>query len=97
LLLLTSANSTVQTAAHDTLRGRVMSVYLLVFVGGAAIGGPLLGAADEHFGPRIGMLLSGAVPAIAVVFIAAKLASDARRGATLTGGPMAQLAAVMAR
>jgi MFS family permease len=97
LLLLTSANSTVQTAAHDTLRGRVMSVYLLVFVGSAAIGGPLLGAADEHFGPRIGMLLAGVVPAIAIVFIATKLAGDARRGISLTGGPMAQLAAVMAR
>jgi MFS family permease len=74
LLLLTSANATVQTAAHDGIRGRVMGMYLLVFIGSAAIGGPLLGAADEHLGPRIGMLLSGAVPAVATVFVGAKIA-----------------------
>ena len=74
LLLLTSANATVQTAAHDGIRGRVMGMYLLVFIGSAAIGGPLLGSADEHLGPRIGMLLSGAVPAIATVFVGAKVA-----------------------
>ena len=74
LLLLTSANATVQTAAPDEIRGRVMGLYLLVFIGGAALGGPLLGATDEHLGPRIGMLLAGAVPAIATVFVGAKVA-----------------------
>jgi MFS family permease len=74
LLLLTSANATVQTAAPDEIRGRVMGMYLLVFIGSAALGGPLLGAADEHLGPRIGMLLAGAVPAIATVFVGAKVA-----------------------
>jgi MFS family permease len=78
LLLLTSANAMVQTAAHDAIRGRVMGVYLLVFIGSAAIGGPLLGATDQHFGPRVGMLLAGAVPAIATVMVGAKLAHDVR-------------------
>jgi MFS family permease len=78
LLLLTSANAMVQTAAHDAIRGRVMGVYLLVFIGSAAIGGPLLGATDQHFGPRFGMLLAGAVPAIATVVVGAKVAHDAR-------------------
>jgi MFS family permease len=74
LLLLTSANATVQTVAPDEIRGRVMGLYLLVFIGSAALGGPLLGATDEHLGPRIGMLLAGAVPAIATVFVGAKVA-----------------------
>jgi len=80
LLLLTSANATVQTAAPDEIRGRVMGMYLLVFIGSAALGGPLLGAADEHLGPRIGMLLAGAVPAIATVFVGAKVARIAPSG-----------------
>jgi MFS family permease len=79
LLLLTSTNSVVQTAAHDTMRGRIMGIYLLVFIGGAALGGPLLGFVDEHAGPRSGMLLAGVVPALAVVLIAAKLARDRAR------------------
>jgi MFS family permease len=74
LLLLTSTNSVVQSTAHDTIRGRVMGIYLLVFIGGAAAGGPLLGFVDEHAGPRAGMLLAGAVPAVAITLIAARLA-----------------------
>lgn len=51
-----------------------MGIYLLVFIGGAAAGGPLLGFVDEHAGPRAGMLLAGAVPAVAIALIAARLA-----------------------
>jgi MFS family permease len=76
LLLYTSANSTVQLAAGDAIRGRVMSVYLLVFIGAGAIGGPLIGFLDQHLGPRTGMLISGLVPAIATAFVAMKLARD---------------------
>jgi MFS family permease len=79
LLLLTSANSAVQLAASDAIRGRVMGVYLLVFIGSGALGGPLLGAVDQQFGPRTGMLLAGVVPAAATVLISAKLARDVRR------------------
>jgi MFS family permease len=74
LLLYTSANSTVQLAADDSIRGRVMSVYLMVFIGGGAIGGPLVGLLDEHLGPRAGMLISGLVPAIVTALIAMHLA-----------------------
>jgi MFS family permease len=92
LLLLTATNSTVQVAAHDTIRGRVMGIYLLVFIGGAAVGGPLLGLIDQHLSPRAGMLLAGAVPAVATALIAAKLASGRPRQRpslrrSLTEGP----------
>jgi MFS family permease len=73
LLLLTSANAMVQTAAPDAIRGRVMGAYLLVFIGSAAIGGPVLGTADQHLGPRVGMFLAGAVPALAIVFVGARV------------------------
>ncbi len=80
LTFLTAANSTVQLAADDSIRGRVMGVYLLVFIGSGALGGPLLGWFDEALGPRTGMLLSGAIPAVATVLVALKLAgADARR------------------
>ena len=79
LLLLTSTNSVVQTVAHDSIRGRVMGIYLLVFIGGAAVGGPLLGLVDEQAGPRAGMLLAGAVPAVATALIAIRLARGRAR------------------
>ena len=74
LLLYTSANSTVQLAADDSIRGRVMSVYLMVFIGSGAIGGPLVGWLDENLGPRAGMLISGLVPAIVTALVAVRLA-----------------------
>ena len=50
LMFLTAANSTVQLAAADAIRGRVMGVYLLVFIGSGAVGGPLLGYIDQRLG-----------------------------------------------
>ncbi len=76
LLFITSANSTVQLAADDALRGRVMGLYLLVFIGSGAIGGPLLGAIDQHLGPRFGLLLAGLVPGLVMLAVAGRLAHD---------------------
>jgi MFS family permease len=94
LLFLTSANSSVQLAADDTIRGRVMGVYLLVFIGSGALGGPLLGWFDERLGPRTGMLLAGAIPAVAVALLAAKLARDEARRLRTGSGWRAVLVAV---
>jgi MFS family permease len=76
LLLFTSANSAVQLATDDAIRGRVMGVYLLVFIGSGAVGGPIVGSIDQHLGPRVGMLLAGLIPALATALIAVKLARD---------------------
>jgi MFS family permease len=74
LLFITGANSIVQLAAIDSLRGRVMGLYLLVFIGCGAFGGPLLGFIDETLGPRTGMFVSGLVPAIVLAAVAVHLA-----------------------
>ncbi|HTZ44609.1 MAG TPA: MFS transporter [Jatrophihabitans sp.] len=78
LLFLTSANSTVQLAAGDEVRGRVMGLYLLVFIGSGSVGGPLLGAIDQHLGPRVGMLLAGLVPGVAMLLVAFGLSRSGR-------------------
>ncbi|MCI2419350.1 MFS transporter [Saccharopolyspora sp. K220] len=64
-LLNTSANATVQLAAADTFRGRVMGVYILVFVGSGALGGPLLGTIIQTLGAHVGLQAAGIVPALA--------------------------------
>jgi MFS family permease len=69
LTFLTSANSTVQTTAEDTIRGRVMSLYVLVLIGGTPIGGPLVGWIAEHVGVRDAMFVCGAVPALAALVV----------------------------
>ncbi len=59
LLFLTGANTLVQLSAAPTLRGRVMSVYVLVLLGGQAIGGPAVGWFTDQFGARSSMFLCG--------------------------------------
>jgi MFS family permease len=52
-------NSKLQLEA-GVMRGRVMALYSVVFLGSTAVGGPIVGAIAEHFGPRIGLLVGAA-------------------------------------
>jgi MFS family permease len=73
LLILTftvSAQSYLQLAAGDHVRGRVMGLYTLVFFGGNPVGAPLLGLVARELGPRWGLLGGGALATIGVAVIA---------------------------
>jgi MFS family permease len=74
LMFATAAESMTQLSSNIAIRGRVMSLYAMVLVGGQAIGGPLMGAVAEHFGARTALITSGAIPAIAATVIAIVLA-----------------------
>lgn len=74
---LTSAQSLVQLAAVDHLRGRVVGLYMLVFIGSGAVGGPVVGWIAESFGARTALLASGAVPALVTVLVCRHLAHAA--------------------
>ncbi len=67
LTFTTTANTTVQLGADPALRGRVMALYVLVFLGGTPIGSPLIGALAEVLGPRSSLLVGGVVTALAAV------------------------------
>jgi MFS family permease len=67
LLFTTTANSLVQLGSAPQMRGRVMALYILVFVGGKPVGGPLIGLFAELFGPRSSVLFGGGVMAVAVL------------------------------
>jgi MFS family permease len=64
------ANASVQLSVDPELRGRVMGLYMLVFVGGTPLGAPIIGAITSHYGARAGMLVCGVVPALAAVIVA---------------------------
>jgi len=78
LMFLTAAQSMVQLTTPDGLRGRVSGIYNLVFIGGGAIGGPLVGFMAQTWGARTSLLLSGLIPAVATVAIALRLRRDGR-------------------
>lgn len=72
----TAANSTVQLGVDAALRGRVMGLYMLVFMGGTPLGGPLVGWIAEQFGPRAALFFGGAVSAAAAVAVGLVLARN---------------------
>ncbi len=57
----TTANSLLQLKVPDALRGRVMSLYFMLFAGSTPIGGLLLGAASDTFGVPAALLLCAAL------------------------------------
>ncbi|WP_411970453.1 MFS transporter [Saccharothrix longispora] len=63
----TTANATVQLAVEPAMRGRVMGLYMLVFLGGNPVGGPVMGWLAEHFTPRAPLVVGGAVSILAAV------------------------------
>ena len=64
LTFTTTANSIVQLGSDPQVRGRVMALYVLVFLGGTPVGAPLIGALAEAFGPRSSIVAGGAVVAV---------------------------------
>jgi MFS family permease len=52
-------NSTLQLGAAPAMRGRVMALYSVVFLGSTPIGGPIVGWLSEVAGPRAGLVLAG--------------------------------------
>ena len=78
LTFSTAANTTVQLAATPSMRGRVMALYLIVFLGGTPIGAPLVGWIAEVFGPRWSLVTGGVASASAAVLAALYLARKER-------------------
>jgi MFS family permease len=74
LIFITGANTLVQMSSNVAIRGRVMSLYVLVIMGGQSIGGPIMGQIVERFGAHVGMVIAGGVPAIAALAICGILA-----------------------
>jgi MFS family permease len=76
----TASNASVQLSVEPTMRGRVMSIYLLAFMGGTPFGAPLIGWLAEVSGPRWGLLGGGLVCLICTVTISVLISR--KRGLT---------------
>ncbi len=59
------SNSLLQLGSTPEMRGRVMGLFAVVFLGTTPIGGPLVGWIAEQFGPRVAMGVAAGVTAAA--------------------------------
>jgi MFS family permease len=73
-------NSTMQLAVAPAMRGRVMALYSVVFLGSTPFGAPLVGWLAQVSGPRAGMALGAAAALVAAALASAAYArAEARR------------------
>jgi MFS family permease len=89
LIVQTTANSLLQLRAEPALRGRVMGLWVVVFIGTTPIGAPIVGWVAQQFGPRAGLALGGAA-----VLVAAGLALLLWHGGVSEPRPRAKVVAL---
>jgi MFS family permease len=69
--IMVTANSLVQLGTEPAMRGRVMALYMTIFVGGTPLGAPFMGWIANTFGPRVAIGVgSGAALVAAAVGLA---------------------------
>ena len=74
MVFMIVGNTKLQVTSVPEARGRVMSLYGVIFLGSTPIGSPIVGWIGQHLGPRAGFIISGsiAVAAAAVVLSIAR-------------------------
>lgn len=65
IAFMVTANSTLQVRADPAMRGRVMALFSVVFLGSTPFGAPLAGWTAELFGPRVAFSIGGLVAVVA--------------------------------
>ena len=68
MAFLSTMNSTLQLSASDQMRGRVMALYFVLFLGSTPIGAPIVGWIAETFSPRAALAFGGLVTIGACVY-----------------------------
>jgi len=65
---MATGNTTLQLTADPQFRGRVMALWSVTFTGSTPVGGPIVGAIADDFGPRYGLGI-GAIACLAAAVI----------------------------
>src|SRR5437762_14360052 len=69
ILYASSTNTLIQLTVRDEFRGRVMSLYTLMFIGTAPLGSFVLGAVAQRFGAPWATRISGGMCALGAVWV----------------------------
>jgi MFS family permease len=71
LTMLNAANTTVQLSTDPAMRGRVMSLYMMLVMGGTPLGAPVVGWVGATFGARWTLIGGGALTVLGVLLAVA--------------------------
>ena len=65
LTVMTTANASVQLTTEPIMRGRVMALYMMIFLGGTPLGAPMIGWIGDAWGARWTVLIGAIATAVA--------------------------------
>ncbi|MGH8952149.1 MAG: MFS transporter [Acidimicrobiia bacterium] len=82
-------NSTLQLSAAPEMRGRVMGLWAVAFLGTTPFGAPVMGWVGEQFGPRLALGLGGVALLVAAAYGWRRLATDQQETIGPDAGSMA--------
>ena len=68
MAFLATMNATLQLSSTDSMRGRVMSLYFVLFLGSTPIGAPIIGWVTESYSPRAALMLGGIATLVALTY-----------------------------
>ena len=71
LTMITSANAFMQLHTDPGMRGRVMALYMMIFIGGTPLGAPAIGWVGEVFGARWTLIAGGLLTVLGTALSAA--------------------------
>jgi MFS family permease len=67
LCFISMSNTALQIESRPEMRGRVMAIWSMAFLGSTPIGGPIIGFIADHLGPRSAIAAGGIAAVIAAV------------------------------
>ncbi|HWS45333.1 MAG TPA: MFS transporter [Acidimicrobiia bacterium] len=80
---IATANSTLQLTSRPDMRGRVMAIYGIAFLGSTPVGAPIIGWVCAQWGPRVGFAVGGVATLLsgaAAWWSFARMRAERRRG-----------------
>jgi MFS family permease len=81
IAFIATANSTIQMRVDATMRGRVMALYAIGFLGTAPVGAPLVGWISQVSSPRVALLVGASSTVVASAVIRLRHRNEHRRSA----------------
>ena len=91
LTTMIAANSYVQTNSDGAIRGRVLGIYLLIFMGGSPFGAPLIGWMCTVIGVRQTIAGCGVITSLAAIAVYMTYAGRMDRPASIAVGDVLAL------
>lgn len=77
IFLVSASSAAVQLTADPSMRGRVLALVAMLFIGSTPIGSPIIGWVSEVSSPRVGIAIGGVATALVTAWTARQMRSGA--------------------